>query len=87
MYLARIVDLGRGDLIKLDCATCHHVALLTPEALLRLGLSPAAKVLDLKTRLRCRRCGMMGSRRASADRRSKLDRPRLSHHVTRAFGC
>jgi hypothetical protein len=28
------------------CAACHHVALLTPEALLRVGLSPAAKVLD-----------------------------------------
>jgi hypothetical protein len=29
-------------------AACHHVALLTPEALLRAGLSPATKVLDLK---------------------------------------
>jgi hypothetical protein len=27
---------------------CHHVALLTPEVLLRVGLSPAAKVLGLK---------------------------------------
>jgi len=25
-----------------DCAACHHVALLTPEMLLRAGLSPAA---------------------------------------------
>jgi hypothetical protein len=32
-------------------------ALLTPEALLRVGLSPAAKVLDLRGRLRCRGCG------------------------------
>jgi hypothetical protein len=32
----------------LDCAFCHHVPLLTPEALLKPGLSPAAKVLDLK---------------------------------------
>jgi hypothetical protein len=31
--------------------------LLTPEALLRVGLSPAAKLLDLKGRLRCRGCG------------------------------
>lgn len=36
------------------CAACHHIAVLTPEALLRLGLRPAAKVLDLKGRLRCR---------------------------------
>jgi hypothetical protein len=39
---------------------CHHVALLTPEALPRVGLSPAAKVLDLKGRLRCRGCGRKG---------------------------
>ena len=38
--------------MKLDCAACHHVALLTPGALLRVGLSPAAKVLDLKERFR-----------------------------------
>ena len=34
--------------MKVDCAACHHVALLTPEALLRVGLSPAAKVLGLE---------------------------------------
>ena len=33
---------------KVDCAACDHVALLTPDFLLRLGLSPQAKVLDLK---------------------------------------
>jgi hypothetical protein len=38
----------------------QHVALLTPEALLRVGLSAAAKVLDLKGRLRCRGCGRKG---------------------------
>jgi hypothetical protein len=37
-----------------DCTACHHVALLTPDFLLRLGLSPQAKVLDLKGRVRCR---------------------------------
>jgi len=54
LYAARIEDLGLGDFVKIDCAACHHVALLTPEALLRVGLSPAAEVLDLKGRLRCR---------------------------------
>jgi hypothetical protein len=48
---ARIDDLGQGDLVMVDCAACHHVALLTPEFLLRLGLSPQAKVLDLKERV------------------------------------
>jgi ribosomal protein S27E len=60
LYAARIEDLGPGEFIKVDCAACHHVALLTPEALLRVGLSPAAKVLDLQWRLRCRGCGRKG---------------------------
>jgi len=46
--------------VKVDCAACQHVALLTPEFLLRLGLSPSAKVLDLKGRGRCRGCGARG---------------------------
>jgi hypothetical protein len=50
LYLARIEDLGRSDFVKVDCAACDHVALLTPATLLKLGLSPAAKVLDLATR-------------------------------------
>ena len=56
LYAARIEDLGPGEFVKVDCAACHHVALLTPEAL----LNPAAKVLDLKGRLRCRGCGRKG---------------------------
>jgi hypothetical protein len=41
LYLARIEDLGQGDLVKVDCAAYHQVALLlTPDRLLRLGLSP-----------------------------------------------
>ena len=31
-------DLGLGDFVKVDCAACHHVALLTPQALLRVGI-------------------------------------------------
>jgi hypothetical protein len=46
--------------VKIDCAACRHVALLTPAALLRVGLSPAAKILDPKARLRCRGCGRKG---------------------------
>jgi hypothetical protein len=46
LYLARIEDLGQSDFVKVDCAACHHVALLTPAFLLKLGLSPLAKVLD-----------------------------------------
>ena len=60
LYLARIEDLRRGDLVKVDCAACHHVALLTSDFLLGLGFSPSAKVLDLKWRVRCRGCGARG---------------------------
>ena len=63
LYAARIEDLGPGDFVKVDCAACHHVALLPPEALLRVGLSTSAKVLDLKARLRCRGCGRLGGER------------------------
>ena len=52
LYAARIEDLGQGDFVKVDCAACDHVALLAPEALLRVGLSAGAKVVDLKLRLR-----------------------------------
>jgi hypothetical protein len=44
LYLAKIEDLGQGDFVKVDCPTCHHVALLTPGSLLKLGLNPATKV-------------------------------------------
>jgi hypothetical protein len=40
LYAARIEDLAPGDFVKVDCAACHHVALLPPEALLRTDLSP-----------------------------------------------
>jgi hypothetical protein len=60
LYAARIEDLGLGDFVKVDCAACRHVALLTPEALLRQGLSRATKVLGLKGRLQCRGCGRKG---------------------------
>jgi hypothetical protein len=60
LYLAGIEDLGHGDLVKVDCAACHHVALLTPAFLLRLGISSRAKVLDLEERVRCRGCGTRG---------------------------
>ena len=60
LYLAWIGDLGHGDLVKVDCAACHHFAQLTPEFLLRLRISPQAKLLDLKERVRCRGCGAKG---------------------------
>jgi hypothetical protein len=37
LYAARIEDLGLGDFVKVDCAACHHVALLAQGFLLRLA--------------------------------------------------
>ena len=60
LYLARIEDLGRGDLVQIDWAACHHVAPLRPDFLPRLGLVLQAKILDFKSRGRCRGCGAKG---------------------------
>jgi hypothetical protein len=59
--LTRCCRVPSSDLRRsFRCSACQHVALLTSEGLLRFGLSPAAKVLDLKGRLRCRGCGRKG---------------------------
>jgi hypothetical protein len=49
-----------GRTLKVYCAALPPRALLAPEVLLRAGLSAAAKVLDLKGRLRCRGCDRKG---------------------------
>jgi len=61
LYLARIEDLGRGDLVQINCAACHHIALLTPDFLLRQGLSPRPRCSIYKGRVRCRGCGAGGT--------------------------
>jgi hypothetical protein len=78
LYLARIEDLGRGDFVRVDRTACHHVALLTPEFLLRLGLSPWAKVLDLKARVRCRGCGARGQAVVSISGHARVREPALA---------
>jgi hypothetical protein len=51
LYAARIEDLVSDDFVKARLRRVPpRLALLTPEALIRAGLSPAAKVLDLKGR-------------------------------------
>ena len=60
LYAARIEDLGPGDFVKIDCAACGHTALLKRAFLARLGLKASRRVLDLKDRVRCRRCGVRG---------------------------
>ena len=60
LYLARIEDLGHGDLVKVDCAACHHVALLTPAFLLRLSISSRPKYSTSKSGFGDRGCGAKG---------------------------
>jgi hypothetical protein len=71
LYAARLSDLGPGDFVKVDCVDCQHIALLTPDALLRARLIPATKVLDLNSRLRCRGCGRKGRAVVSVKRRKQ----------------
>jgi hypothetical protein len=75
------LDLGQGDFVKIGCAACHHVALLTPEALLRAGLSTGAKVLDLKGRLRCRACGSKGRAVVSVKWRGQVGEPSVRQRL------
>jgi hypothetical protein len=49
-----------GRTLKVYCAALPPRALLTPEALLRVRLSPAAKIPDLEERLRRHGCGKKG---------------------------
>jgi hypothetical protein len=58
LYAARIEDLAPGDFVKVDCSRVFADG--TALFLDRLGLSPRNKVLDLKDRVRCRRCGARG---------------------------
>jgi hypothetical protein len=60
LYAARIEDLGSGDFVKVDCAACAHIPLLSVALLARLGLESRDKILDPRGRLRCRRCGVRG---------------------------
>jgi hypothetical protein len=60
-------DRSAGDLVKVDCAACHHVALLTPAALLQLGLCPATKVLRSGDAGQGGRCRAMIDHRAGDD--------------------
>src|SRR5215472_13758885 len=85
LYLATIEDLGPGDFVKIDCAAYGHTALLTPASLARLGLGPRLKVLDLKDRVRCRRCDVRGRavvsiKWAKAVRYRRAAQRNVAHH-------
>jgi len=80
LYAARIEDLGQGDFVKVDCAACQHVALLSPETLLRVWLRPRG--FELKGRLRF---SGAGGRKPAWFRSSGEGRARTSAAIFRAL--
>ena len=44
-------------LVKVDCVACHHVPLLRPEALLRVGLAPRPTFFTSKAAVAVRQEG------------------------------
>jgi len=59
LYDARISDLGRGDVVLVECS-CGRSEALTAAMLKTAGVVPDSKVLDLGRRLRCRECDERG---------------------------
>jgi rubredoxin len=61
LYEARIADLGSGDFVRVECASCGHEELIPAIGLQQgLRLPPDTLVLDLKRRMRCRECDAKG---------------------------
>jgi hypothetical protein len=60
LYAARIEDLGPVDFMVIECVACPNVGLLSGAYLLKLGLPPYSKLLELKRHTRCRGCGLRG---------------------------
>lgn len=69
--MTRIEDLWRGDFATVDCAACHHVALLAPEFLARLGLSPP----DQGARTSKSGCGVAAARQSSRPAAPRMSAP------------
>ena len=59
LYNCRVEDLGPSDLVQVECA-CGHSEELTPAMLATAGVAPYTPVLDLKRRLKCRKCRWKG---------------------------
>jgi hypothetical protein len=59
LYAARLEDLGRGDLVHVECV-CGHSELLTASMLTTAGMRPHESIVDLQRRMRCRKCDERG---------------------------
>lgn len=72
LYLARIEDLRHGDLIKVDCAACHHVA---------AGISAAARAEPSGQGARPKDAGSMPRVRSAGTSR-RFDQVAATEHVS-----
>jgi hypothetical protein len=75
--LARVGDLGPGNLVRVECA-CGRTELPTPRMLATAGVGPDQKVLDLGARLAAGRATREGERRCrSGGPAARLDPTRF----------
>ena len=58
-YAARVLDLGTGDFVQVECA-CGHIERLTATMLTTAGLKPDERVQGLEIRMHCRECDEKG---------------------------
>jgi hypothetical protein len=63
----RLKDLGANDFVYTECQ-CGRTNLLTRGLLKKLGMKPEDKLVGLGKRLRCQRCGQLGSVTVSIER-------------------
>jgi hypothetical protein len=59
LYDCRVEDLGPSDVLIVECG-CGHTEHLTPAMLKTAGVKPYSKLLDLKSRLKCKSCRWKG---------------------------
>ena len=61
LYDARISDLGPHDFVGVECASGHDEMIPRVGLLVGLRRPASMKVLDLRSRFRCRECDRRGS--------------------------
>ena len=59
-FAVRIEDLTAGDVVKVTCRTCDHVAFVTAETL-QAKFKPAFRLVAIEHNFRCRHCGERGN--------------------------
>ena len=61
-FQIRLSDLEAADVLRVRCPQCGHVSAVEPHDLLS-RLPSYSRIMDLETKMRCRRCHHRGSMR------------------------